>query len=140
MARQSERGLVEVRPPRRGPPELVWLGESTLTADALVGAGPRPAEVRPRDRACEFLTAFLQNGPRTAREIWEAVREGLSKRTLQRAREELSIWAEWVPDQEGARTYWLLPGQTLPIPSGLEPWLRPLLEKYPPPSPLEEDD
>jgi hypothetical protein len=131
----------EVRPRPGGPPELAWLGESPLTADALVGAGPRDPKVSPRDRACAFLMAFLQNGPRTAREIWEAaVREGLTKRTLQRARKELSIRAEWVADEQGAKTYWLLPGQTLPIPPELEPWLRPLLETYPAPSPLEEDD
>ncbi len=130
-----------VRPHPGGPPELTWLGESPLTADALVGAGPRPAKVSSHQRACDFLNAFLADGPRTAREIWDAgVRDGHTKRTLQRARKELSIQVEWQADEQGAKTYWLLPGQSLPIPGELEPWLRPLLDAYPRRSPLEEDD
>jgi putative DNA primase/helicase len=131
----------EVRPRAGAPPELVWLGESPRTADELVGAAVGAAAESPRDRARAFLEAFLQGGPRPTTEIWEAaVREKLSKRTLQRAREDLSIRCEWVFRDGVPRRYWLLPGQTAPLPPELEPWLRPLLEQFPPPNPLKEDE
>jgi hypothetical protein len=99
-----------------------------------------------RDRARAFLRDFLQDGPHTSREIWIAAQEqGLSERTLQRAKQELEIrslriWAD------GQRlSYWLLPGQELParvppeaIPPDLEPWLAPLRGRFPPSTPLDE--
>jgi hypothetical protein len=128
--------------PRPGaPPELVWQGESPLTADELLG-GNRPGPDRsPRDRAQAFLQAFLQAGPRPTREIWEAAQhEHFSKRTLQRASEELSIRSQWIHQDGVPRCYWLLPGQSAPLPADLEEWLRPLLDQYPPPDPLAQDD
>jgi hypothetical protein len=127
----------EVRPRAGAPPELVWLGESPRTADELLGAAAQPQ----RDRARAFLEAFLQGGPRPTTDIWEAaVREKLSKRTLQRAREGLSVRCEWVFQDGVPRRYWLLPHQAAPLSPEVEPWLRPLLEQLPPSDPLEEDD
>src|SRR5262249_41428718 len=66
-----------------GCPRLCWQGTSPLTADDLLGSGPPPTPVRPRDLAREFLGEFLGGGPRTSRELWEAAQqEGLSERTL----------------------------------------------------------
>jgi hypothetical protein len=124
------------------PPRLTWLGTSPLTADDLVagGAAALPRST-PRDRACDFLAAFLEDGPRTAREIWEAARpQGLTERTLYRARQELQVQVQLVQDKATRVNYWLLPGQKLSEedPYDLEPWLAPLREKYPPSTPLDD--
>src|SRR5262245_16147272 len=81
-----------------GIPRLCWQGLSLLTADDLLSARPPPEPVgRPRDRARAFLSAILEDGPQTVRAIWEAACEqGLSERTLYRARRQLQIRAETV--------------------------------------------
>lgn len=73
------------------------------------------------------------------------MRAGLTKRTLQWAREELSVRSEWVHEDWAPRAYWLLAHQQLPgrgedDPNSLERWLKPLREKYPPRTPLDEED
>jgi len=123
------------------PPSLTWLGPSPLTADDLVRAA-RAAPAEPRDRAGDFLKAFLQGGPRTTREIWPAaVKEGHTKRTLQRARKELSISSERRWEDNKWVTYWVPPTHELPlINDELEKLLTPLREQYPPPTPLDEEE
>ena len=129
----------EVRPRAGAPPALAWLGDSPRTADELVGlAGP--AEPSPREQAKTFLAAFLRDGPRTTKAIWEAAqRQGLTKRTLRRARQELEVQCEWTYLEDRPRCYWLLPGQTVPLPPELERFLRPILEQSTPGDPLEQD-
>src|SRR5207245_4444566 len=83
-----------------GPLALAWSGPCPA-ADELPGRVGRPAN-KPRelDRAWDFLTTFLEHGPRTTREIWkESRKERLSEITLRRAKRELDIrvqraWAE----------------------------------------------
>jgi hypothetical protein len=134
-----------VQPHPDGPPGLCWLGETAMQANELLG-GALPAAETECERAQAFLEEFLRSGPRTARAVWEAaVKEGLSKRTLQRGREKLEIRFQWVSVDGLPRTYWLLPGQEVAqvepqAPPSLEPWLKPLREKYPPRTPLEEED
>jgi hypothetical protein len=133
--------------PRAGaPPALNWLGPSPLTADQLLG-GQGPATLSlPRDRARDFLVGFLEDGPRTSREVWEAAQEqGLSKRTLDRAKAELTIRSGRRFEAGQQLTYWLLPDQELPAPESaeddscsLEPWLAPLRKRFPSPTPLDE--
>jgi hypothetical protein len=126
------------------PPVLNWLGETALTADDLLSGSPRSQPER--DRACALLAELLRPGPQTARAVWgAAVAQGLSKRTLQRAREKLDVRCQWVQVDGVPRTYWLLPHQELAeiepqAPESLEAWLKPLRERYPPRTPLEEDD
>jgi hypothetical protein len=129
-----------------GAPTLDWLGPSPLSArDLQSGAVSAPAAA-PREHARDFLTAFLGDGPRTAREIWAAAQEqGLTERTLQRAKAEegirsLRAWADGK-----LASYWLLPGQAPPasvpaqdVPPDLEEWLAPLREQFPPPTPLDD--
>jgi hypothetical protein len=132
---------VQATPP--GPPRLSWLGVSPWTADQLV-AGPGRGQARVRARA--FLLSALQDGPRPAREVWAlAQKQGLSQRTLRRARGELSIRAVRVVHEGVQQSYWLLPGQelsaNLAAPSGpadLEPWLAPLRAAFPPSTPLDD--
>jgi AAA domain len=136
----------QLLPRKDAPPALEWLGPSDLSADELLG-GVRPVALStPRDRARDFLEGFLEDGPRTTREVWEAAREqALSERTLNRAKADLSIRSGRVSIAGRQLTYWLLPDQQLPSaqapaddPDSLEPWLAPLRQQYPSPTPLDE--
>ncbi len=128
------------------PPVLSWLGTSPLSADQLLGrtkAGKPPWQ---RESACDFLSACLEDGPRTSREIWaEAQEEGLTEMTLRRAREQLKVRSARVWAGGQRLSYWLLPGQELPelpvledAPPSLEPWLAPLRKEFPPATPLDD--
>jgi hypothetical protein len=132
---------------RDGVLALSWLGPARWTADQLLaGAARAPASAAPRDRAREFLTTILSDGPRTSREIWAAAQEeGLSERTLFRAKQGLEIRTVRVATEGSPVSYWLLPGQQVPAgvappagPADLEPWLAPLRAKYPPRTPLDD--
>jgi hypothetical protein len=120
-------------------PVIEWLGESPLSADQLLAAaGLKPALPGPRDRARDFLFAFLDAGPRTTLDIWQAAQElGHSQRTLRRVRRQMKIRSQTVTLNGRVLTYWLLPGQQLPLEANapdapsLEPWLAPLREQYP---------
>ena len=64
---------------------------------------------------------------------------------LQRAKQQLDIRTVRLKVDGKHIYYWLLPGQELPdsvppdaVPPDLEPWLAPLREKYPPPTPLDD--
>ncbi|MBI1916321.1 MAG: AAA family ATPase [Planctomycetes bacterium] len=124
--------------------ELSWLGPCQLTADQLL-ARPYKTFLPGNKLAQEFLNAFLADGPRTTRDIWDAAQEfNLLPYTLQRVRKVLEIRSKtkW---REGAKlTYWLLRNQTLPgadpvdPESDLEPWLAPLRKQYPT-TPLDDD-
>ncbi len=135
-----------VIPQPTGPPQLSWLGTIPWTADQLLAGGKSTLPRTERDRACDFLTLFLADQPRTSREIWAAARErDLSDRTIERAKMELSIRSVRVYAEHQRCSYWLLPGQELPAtvpaeddPPDLEQWLAPLREKYPPSTPLDD--
>jgi hypothetical protein len=128
-------------------PQLAWAGPcSWTTGDLLAAAARGPAPVA-RDRAQEFLAQVLKEGPLTPRAIWEAAQQqGLSQGTVQRAKDVLHIRVVRRSEGKTPVYYWLLPGQQMPDsePSDQEGddfhrLLRELEEKYPPPSPLDED-
>jgi hypothetical protein len=107
------------------------------------GAPGREAEAL--DRAAAFLAAVLADGPLAVRDVWTAAQaQGLSRRTLGRAKEELGVRSVWIrvegqPVCHGA----ISRAEPLPTPSeddetSLEPWLAPLREKYPGPTPLDD--
>jgi putative DNA primase/helicase len=128
-------------------PTVHWLGEHPWSADALLHVTGRPPRVcLALEKAREFLTTYLKEGSRTSRDVWQAARgQRFSRATLQRAREQLNITFKklWV---DGTRlSYWLLPGQQLPpdvaaryAEQDLEPWLGPMRQQFPPPSPLDD--
>jgi hypothetical protein len=130
------------------PPRLCWQGESPLSADDLLAArAPPPPPMPARDRARDFLRRLLGSGPQTSRALWEAAKqEGLSERTLYRARSDLEVRVELVRRGDALLYYWLLRHQQLPsdlLPPGaddtdLEPWLAPLRERFPPSTPLDK--
>jgi RecA-family ATPase len=83
------------------PPVLNWIGPSRWTADQLLaGAAKAPPAISRIQRARDFLTAFLEDGTHTSREIWQAAQsQRLSRRTLERAKQQLHIrsvrvWAD----------------------------------------------
>jgi hypothetical protein len=88
------------------------------------------------------LIEVLANGPVAAREIWQrAEEEGVSLRTLIRAKKLLKVRSERRQVDGRAVNYWSLPEhEPAPEddPNSLEPWLRPLREKYPPSTPLDD--
>jgi putative DNA primase/helicase len=128
-------------------PTVQWLGEHPWSADALLQVTGRPPRVcLALEKAKEFLTTYLKEGSRTSREVWQAARgQRFSRATLCRAREQLGItWKRlWA---NGSRlSYWLLPGQQLApdvaaqyAQQDLEPWLDPMRQQFPPPSPLDD--
>jgi hypothetical protein len=135
-----------VTPHATDPPTLSWLGTTTWTADQLLASAKSTLPNAQRDRACDFLTLFLADSPRTSREVWAAARDrDLSERTIERAKKDLSIRSVRVYAQDKRTSYWLLPGQEMPdtvkaqdVPPDLEQWLAPLREQYPPSTPLDE--
>jgi hypothetical protein len=136
----------ETRKREDGTAALVWQGVTHWSADDLLGLPARQPPSCPREAACEFLTAFLQPDPRTSQEIWaEAEKLGLSEATLYRAKLKLEIRSEPVRRDGRLVSYWLLRGQELPAgvrpddaPPSLEPWLAPLREQFPPPTPIDD--
>jgi hypothetical protein len=125
-------------------PVVEWLGVSPVAADALVGGGARGGEGQ-RERAAVFLEQFLAGGPRTAHDIWEAAQKaGLSARTVQRAKPGVGIRCRRVQVEGRFVSYWLLPGQQLPAElcgdDDLSPWLDELERRFPPRTPLDEEE
>jgi hypothetical protein len=129
-----------------GLPQVSWAGPCQWTRHDLVGGGRRgPAPVM-RDRARDFLAEILKAGPCATQAIWEAAKEqGLSLRTLQRARDELGIRLGRRMEGKIPVYYWLLPRQQLAENAAAEgesndlaPWLRRLEEEFPPHNPLDE--
>jgi hypothetical protein len=127
------------------PPTIAWLGETPWTSAQLLGAGLAPAPMR--DRAEEFLSEFLKDGPRTSREIWTAAQKRhLSDITLRRARKKLELPFRRVYREGVPYTYWLLPDQELPPETGpprepteLEIFLDEQKKKFPPRCPLDDE-
>jgi hypothetical protein len=77
---------------------LSWLGATSWSADGLLAGGKRGAPPpTARERARDFLAAVLEDGPRTSRDLWALAQEqGLSERTLYRAKEALGVRCQQV--------------------------------------------
>ncbi len=124
-------------------PTLCWQGPCAWTADQLLKV---PLRARSCQQAADFLAAFLEDGPRTSREIWEAARrQNLAERTLNRAKRQLRVRSHRLTVDGMPCSYWLLPEQKLPdslppddVSADLEPWLAPLRERFPPSTPLDD--
>jgi hypothetical protein len=127
-----------------GAVRLCWPGTSPLTADELVAA--QSAKRTRRQRACDFLRAFLKDGPRTAREIWQAAQEReFGRTTLHRAMKMLGIKSVLVVKDHTRSHYWLLKGQQLPPeidpasdPDSVAAFREAWCKKYPEPTPIDD--
>jgi hypothetical protein len=94
-----------------------WLGESTWNAADL--GRRRPTRADDIDRARALLLRLLHDAPRPASELHAtASSEGISKQTLRRAAGLLNLNFQRFGNNRHGRqkTYWLLPGQSLPAP------------------------
>jgi hypothetical protein len=119
-----------------------WLGPNPHSANELL-AGKSRQQNNPRDQAAAFLEQFLAAGPRTSQEIWEAaVKAGLSKRTLERAKRGMEIRCRRVQVDGWPVSYWLLRDQELPAQFAAEiefdRYIRELEKRYPR-NPLDEE-
>jgi hypothetical protein len=86
-----------------------WLGESHLTADAILG-GARQQGASALFEAMDVLYSTLANRPVPAREVMVAAREaGIAERTLRRAKSVLQVRSRKLGTDGDARWYWTLP-------------------------------
>jgi hypothetical protein len=94
-----------------GLPRIQWTGPVHLTADDLVRLGRQRGEAVPR--ALRFLEQQLACGPRDRQMLLQqAEAEGISFRTLERAKAELGVLSQQRRHQGRNVWYWGLPGQT----------------------------
>jgi hypothetical protein len=137
----------EVAQPAGGAPTLTWLGPVAALAHGLLARRrQRGPEAVALAGATAFLARVLADGPRPVRVIWAlAQQEGHSRRTLRRAKTEVEADLLWADVDGHPVRHWALPGQTAPPPApaeddetSLEPWLAPLRERYPGPTPLDD--
>jgi AAA domain len=94
-------------------PYIVWHGQHVeITAnEAMQGAGGHTAKREAR----EFLLDRLKAGPVKADDIIdEAKQEGIAKRTLDRAKKELSIKSRKTPSKFDGAWFWELPPRAKP--------------------------
>lgn len=76
---------------------VTWEGTVQITVDELLSGEPKVTKLK---CAKEFLTSYLANGPKPSTEIFEAAEaEGVKKRTLFNAKDELEISATKVGDK-----------------------------------------
>jgi len=92
-------------------PYIVWFPESVdITATEALQAASESKSPSARDNAKRFIEMLLSNGPVVSKHIQEAVKEnGISKRTLDRAREALGaridIKKDGPPNEKGEITW-----------------------------------
>jgi RecA-family ATPase len=125
------------------PPNLVWLGTSSLQADQLVGPAGGGVKEKAGERARRVLKEMLEHGPRVSREIWKRMaEEDLPIITVRRAKDALEVQVKRVYENRRPVSYWLLKGQSLPESArGKEFDLGAFLGQpppAPPPSPLDD--
>jgi hypothetical protein len=97
-------------------PELRWNGTCNLSDADLHKWADRiyPARLRARD----FLNEILKDGPRPSKLIWaEALKLGLSKSTLNRAKKTLPIRFQRTVEGKHDTYYWFLEGHKAPLSS-----------------------
>jgi hypothetical protein len=90
-----------------------WTGETSLTASAILGPELNGEETGARADAKELLLSVLAQGPRPVNDIIaEADQEGISERTLKRAKKDLGVRSK--KGQMSSGWEWSLPeeGQT----------------------------
>jgi hypothetical protein len=101
-----------------GYPGIEWLSESPLTADQLLlAAGMRPPLPGALDKARDFLHAFLEDGPQSTLDIWDAAEaRGFARRTIERVPEDPRNGINRIKSGHEGRnlTYWYLKDQALP--------------------------
>jgi hypothetical protein len=83
--------------PGSNPGVLNWSGVVDLRAEELSASRTRVASRAPRDRALAFLSRELQNGPVPVAMLQErARRRGICWRTVERAKQDMNLRAEYI--------------------------------------------
>lgn len=101
-----------------GRPQVSWLGAVDLNADELVGAGSAAVDGGQLERAAVLLREALTDGPLPVPELTARLaRQGVSRRTLFRARQEAGILSEIEKTPTGLRAIWRLPPPPEPDPA-----------------------
>ena len=76
---------------------FMWEGPIELTVEELLSGEPKVTKLK---AAKDFLTEFLSDGPKPSTETFEAAEvDGIKRRTLFTAKEELEITATKVGDK-----------------------------------------
>jgi hypothetical protein len=92
-----------------GTPRIDWQGPVEWTADDLVATGRKPGEAIPR--AVRFLEEHLADGPCDRQTLLEhAQQQGLSFRTLERAKAALGVVSQQRREEGRNVWYWSLGG------------------------------
>ena len=114
LAADSEGLAYRIADNGQGVPVIEWEeGPVTTTADEALSE-EKGRDSTERDEATEFLRQALSGGPMLARDVKNAARgEGISARTLQRARADLRIEPVRLGFGGSMQTYWRLPGDTI---------------------------
>ena len=93
-----------------GPVRVEWLGQTALTAAALLAAPPGGEERTALADAEAFLRAFLADGPVEAKTIQARAREaGIAEPTLRRAKARVGVEAFLTGFGAAGRWHWRLP-------------------------------
>jgi hypothetical protein len=93
-------------------PMLAWEGAVSMTADEALTEADAANDPQ-KTEAKELLERLLSGGAVASDEILSAGREqGLSEKTIRRAKAELKIEADRSGFGRGARWYWRLPGSS----------------------------
>ena len=96
-------------PTHDGPSRIVWGETTTLTPDQLLTNSDTPTQ---REEAAWVLSSLLADGPLSAKEVIKlAMDQGVSKRTLTRAKELLGVQSKKIGFGEGSQFVWQLPDQ-----------------------------
>src|SRR5262249_57240340 len=97
---------------------------------------------RPLHLAGNATRTFEAKGRRPPRKICPAAQDrGSPRRTMRRAKRQEKISTLWSSVDGRPVSHWALPGQKRPADdtlADLEPWLAPLREQFPPPTPLDD--
>jgi RecA-family ATPase len=105
--------------------KLQWEADTIdMTADDLLAAEANDeAPTSEKGRAATFLRDMLASGPITSKEIEErAAAEGISKRTLDRAKSKLQVKSRRIIEDDTPVWYWRLPDPaTTSVPDGQRP-------------------
>jgi putative DNA primase/helicase len=112
----------------QGRPQVSWQGAVDLGADELVSGGPAAVDGGQLQRAVVLLQEALAEGPLPAADLAvRMARQGITRRTLFRARHEAGILSETEKTPTGLRAIWRLPPPPQPDSKLVVPESRELL-------------
>ena len=117
LARPAPALIYRVEESAGGVPRVVWEGESTHTAAALLAMPADEGERGAREEAMAFLRETLAAAARPVEDVKREARQaGIADSTLRRAKDALRVRSHKQGFGAGAPWVWELPGADVPIP------------------------